>query len=68
MNGLGLRLGSLSPLGTLQRGYAVVRRSDSGEVVRRARQVRTGDRIDVRVHEGGFHASVDREPEKPSYA
>jgi len=68
LNGLRLRLDSLSPSRTLERGYAIVQRSDDGEVVRSIRQVRTGDRIDVRVHDGEFGASVDRELKRPSYA
>ena len=67
LNGLRLWLDSLSPSRTLERGYAIVQRSDDGEVVRSIRQVRTGDRIDVRVHDGEFRANVDREPERTSY-
>ena len=67
LKGLRLRLDSLSPSSTLERGYAIVQRSDDGEVVRSIRQIRTGDRIDVRVHDGKFRADVDREPERISY-
>jgi len=51
------RLGALSPLATLERGYAIVHRGD--EVVRSAAQVRAGDAIGVRVAEGAFGATVD---------
>jgi exodeoxyribonuclease VII large subunit len=51
------RLGALSPLATLERGYAVVHRGD--ELVRSPRQLERGDAIDVRVAEGTFGATVD---------
>ena len=51
------RLGALSPVATLERGYAIVRRGD--EVVRSAAAVVPGDAIDVRVAEGSFGATVD---------
>jgi exodeoxyribonuclease VII large subunit len=51
------RLGALSPLATLERGYAVVHRG--GELVRSPAQLAAGDAIDVRVAEGTFGATVD---------
>ena len=51
------RLGALSPLATLERGYAIVHRGD--ELVRAAAQVESGDAIDVRVADGTFGATVD---------
>jgi exodeoxyribonuclease VII large subunit len=50
------RLGALSPIATLERGYAIVHRGD--ELVRAAAQVSAGDVIDVRVADGGFGATV----------
>ena len=50
------RLGALSPLATLDRGYAIVHRGD--ELVRSPAQVDTGDPIEVRVAEGTFGATV----------
>jgi exodeoxyribonuclease VII large subunit len=50
------RLGALSPLATLERGYAIVHRGD--ELVRAASQVGAGDEIDVRVADGTFGATV----------
>jgi len=50
------RLGALSPLATLDRGYAIVHRGD--ELVRSPGQVQGGDAIDVRVAEGTFGATV----------
>ncbi len=51
------RLGALSPLATLERGYAVVHRGD--ELVRSPEQLSPGDAVDVRVAEGTFGATVD---------
>ncbi|MFL5952628.1 MAG: exodeoxyribonuclease VII large subunit [Gaiellaceae bacterium] len=51
------KLGALSPVATLDRGYAIVRRAD--EVVRSAGQVSGGDAISVRVADGSFGARVE---------
>jgi exodeoxyribonuclease VII large subunit len=50
------RLGALSPVSTLQRGYSIVRRE--GEVVRSTAQVASGDGILVDVADGSFGAAV----------
>jgi len=50
------RLGALSPLATLERGYAIVHRGD--DLVRSPAQVSAGDAIDVRVADGSFGAVV----------
>ena len=44
------RLGALSPVATLERGYAIVHRGE--ELVRSSTQVEHGDEIDVRVADG----------------
>jgi len=51
------RLGALSPVGTLARGYAIVRRGDA--VIRSPEQVTAGDRLSVRVAEGSFGAVTE---------
>ncbi len=56
LDGLQARLGALSPLATLERGYAIVRREDTGEVVRRVQQVQAGDTLTIRVQDGEFGA------------
>ncbi|MBN1813911.1 MAG: exodeoxyribonuclease VII large subunit [Anaerolineae bacterium] len=56
--GLSGRLSSASPLGTLERGYAIVRRQETGEVVQSAGQVAPGDALDVRVTDGAFEAEA----------
>jgi exodeoxyribonuclease VII large subunit len=50
------RLCALSPLATLERGYAIVHRGD--DLVRSPAQVAAGDAIDVRVADGSFGAIV----------
>ena len=55
------RLQSLSPYATLERGYAVVQRD--GQVITRVGDVAVGDRLGVRVRDGGFPVSVER-PER----
>jgi exodeoxyribonuclease VII large subunit len=50
------RLGALSPVATLDRGYAIVHRGD--DLVRSSTQVEPGDAIDVRVADGRFGATV----------
>jgi exodeoxyribonuclease VII large subunit len=50
------KLRALSPLATLERGYAIVRHE--GAVVREATTLAPGDEVDVRVAEGGFSGTV----------
>ncbi|HEX3454462.1 MAG TPA: exodeoxyribonuclease VII large subunit [Gaiellaceae bacterium] len=50
------RLRALSPLATLERGYAIVRRE--GAVVRSATGLAPGDEVDVKLAEGGFTGTV----------
>ncbi len=53
-----LELMTLSPLATLERGYAIVQRADSGEVVSRIEQVSSGDCVQVMVSDGRFAGQV----------
>jgi len=55
-----LRLQSLSPLATLERGYSITRQLKTGEIVRSVAQVAAGDRIETQVSDGKFE-SVARE-------
>jgi exodeoxyribonuclease VII large subunit len=59
--GLEARLRTLSPLSTLERGYAIVRRKDTGRVVRSVQDVADGERLDVQVQDGEFGAVVRSE-------
>lgn len=54
--GFEARLVALSPLGTLERGYAIVRLADNGDVVHSADQVSAGDALAIRVQDGEFGA------------
>jgi exodeoxyribonuclease VII large subunit len=58
LRGRELKLGSLSPLATLGRGYALVQHSTTDEVISRIDQVNRGDTIEVRVSDGQFRSRV----------
>lgn len=53
------RLDSLSPLAVLGRGYALVRRSRDGAIVRTAKQLERGERLAIRVAEAQLEAVVE---------
>lgn len=55
-DGLRGRLTALSPFATLERGYAIVRSTNSGIVVRKVSQVAVGDSLSVQVSDGAFPA------------
>lgn len=50
------RMDAMSPLKVLGRGYAIA--TKDGHAIRRVAEVRAGDVIDVRVHDGSIVASV----------
>ena len=52
------KLGALSPVQTLERGYAIVR-TDSGDVVASTTGVSEGAHVDVTLADGGFGARVE---------
>jgi exodeoxyribonuclease VII large subunit len=52
------KLVALSPVQTLERGYAIVR-TDSGDVVASTSDVSKGTRVEVTVADGGFGARVE---------
>ncbi len=58
LGGLIGRLAGVSPLGTLERGYAIVRHRDREAIVRSVGQVTPGDTLDIRVLDGEFEAEV----------
>ncbi len=58
LSSLAGRLGNLSPLAVLARGYAVCWNEDRTVVVRAASAVRPGDRVHVRLHEGEIECEV----------
>ena len=57
-------LNAVSPLATLQRGYAILREAESGRVVRSVGQVRDGNRVLVRVADGEFGARIEGKPQR----
>ena len=58
LSGLEGRLTSVNPLRTLERGYAIVRHSESGEIVQSVKQVAPGEALDIRVADGEFEAEA----------
>lgn len=52
-------LHTLSPLATLDRGYAIVRRDATGEIVRRAGTIEIGERIQARLAQGWLRCLVE---------
>ena len=59
LKGTALRLHSLSPLLTLARGFAVVRRTEDQRLVTSIQQVQPGERLDIQVADGRISARVD---------
>ena len=63
LRSLSNHLHALSPLATLDRGYAIVRRHPSGEILRRADAVHIGDVVEVLLSRGRLYGQVTaREP------
>lgn len=52
-------LHSVSPLATLERGYAIVTEQDSGRVLTDAGQAQLGSAITARLAKGRVHATID---------
>jgi exodeoxyribonuclease VII large subunit len=59
LRSLGAHLDALSPLKVLGRGYSVTRRAATGEIVRRADDVRVGDQIGTILAEGRLTSVVE---------
>jgi len=51
-----LRLQSLSPFATLDRGYSITRQLRTGEIIKSVAQVAAGDRIETQVSDGKFES------------
>jgi exodeoxyribonuclease VII large subunit len=58
LGGLIGRLASVSPMGTLERGYAIVRSCETDTVVSSTEHVVAGDRLSIRVVDGEFEAEA----------
>jgi exodeoxyribonuclease VII large subunit len=54
-----LQLATLNPKATLERGYSITRKVDTGVVVKSVAQVAKGDRIGVQVTDGQFEGTVE---------
>jgi exodeoxyribonuclease VII large subunit len=54
------RLKALNPLEVLRRGFAVVNRSDNGQLVHSLNQVKNGDNLQVRVMDGTLGVVVNQ--------
>ncbi|MCP4274948.1 MAG: exodeoxyribonuclease VII large subunit [Gammaproteobacteria bacterium] len=60
-------LNAVSPLATLERGYAIVWSSTSGKLLNNAGNLKPGDRIKTQLAKGQFEATVEKTiPEKPT--
>ena len=57
------KLDALSPLKVLSRGYSLVLTPD-GTVIQRAEQVKVGDIVDIKLHQGSLQASVTQTQEE----
>lgn len=58
LRGAALHLNSLSPLLTIARGYAVVRREANGQTVKSVHQVEAGEELDIQVRDGHIRSVV----------
>jgi exodeoxyribonuclease VII large subunit len=54
LDGARAQLAALSPLATLERGYAIVRRASDGHVVTAPQQTAIGEELEVTVKDGSF--------------
>lgn len=63
LNSAARALESVSPLATLQRGYAIARTYPQGAVIRRAEQAPPGSRIETLLGEGRLICLVEQDPE-----
>ena len=52
------RLDAVSPLAVLGRGYALVRNTATGGIIRSARQTTVGDTVQVTLHQGSIDCTV----------
>jgi exodeoxyribonuclease VII large subunit len=60
LRALSAHLDALSPLKVLGRGYSLTRRESTGEIIRKADDVRVGERIETLLAEGRLGSVVER--------
>lgn len=53
-------LNAVSPLATLERGYAIIRKAGSGEIVTDTAQLSQGERIEAQLAQGKLVASIEK--------
>jgi len=53
-------LNTLSPLATLERGYAIATSGNNKKILRSAKEVKQGEKIDLRLAEGSIECTVDK--------
>lgn len=53
-------LDAVSPLATLERGYAIVTRPDSNKIIRRTSDIKTGEQIETRLADGRLLCTIDK--------
>ncbi len=58
LQSLSAHLHALSPLATLNRGYAIARRHPKGEILRRADQASVGGTVDILLGEGHLYCEI----------
>jgi exodeoxyribonuclease VII large subunit len=52
-------LQAVSPLATLNRGYALVTEQASGQIIRSTKQLKVGDKVKTRLAKGYFFSKID---------
>ena len=53
-------LDAVSPLATLERGYAIVTRPDSNRIIRKAADIKAGEQVEARLSDGRLVCTVDK--------
>lgn len=53
-------LDTVSPLATLQRGYAIVTRENGEDIIRNSKELKTGDKITTRLAKGKLVSTIDK--------
>ena len=62
------QLQAMSPLATLQRGYAIITDTDKHQVITHAKQLHRGDKLTARLMQGQIKATVDDSFDEPPEA
>ena len=56
------KLDSLSPLAVLSRGYSIATRIPDGRIIKNAKDIKKGDRLNLRLNKGEISCTVDKKP------